>query len=138
MPSLRAQTANTLVGVIAGKGRQIHTGNRPQKPRRLPFFFHGSSRDMGLSAALDGAGVDADFSDPIEVEGDAYIWQQRPSGENRNRIAPAIVGATAFAIRRMPAVCAVRNASSWAVIGWHRSAVYSRIRMMSAAVRWYL
>src|SRR6267378_4820810 len=74
VPGLRAQTANALVGVIAGKSSQIHAGNRSQKPRRLPFFFHGSSRDVRLNAPLDCAGVDSDFSYPIEVEGNAGIW----------------------------------------------------------------
>src|ERR1700674_3358507 len=87
MPGLRAQAANALVGVIAGKSSQIHAGNRPQKPRRLPIFFYGSSRDMGLNAALDCAGVDSHLPDPIQVERDADIRQQRPSGERGNRTA---------------------------------------------------
>ena len=87
MPGLRAQAANALVGVIAGKSGQIHAGNRPQKPRRLPIFFYGSSRDMGLNAALDCAGVDSDFSYPIEVEGNAGIREQRLSGKRSNRTA---------------------------------------------------
>src|SRR5437868_9965602 len=86
-PGLRAQAANALLGVITGKSCQIHAGNRPQKPRRLPFFLYSSSRDMGLNAALDGAGVDPDFTDPIEIEGNAGIRQQRPSGESRERTA---------------------------------------------------
>ena len=73
MPGLRAQTANALVGVIAGKGGQIHAGNRPQKPCRLPFFFHRSSRDMGLNTPLNCAGVDTDFPYPIQIEGNAGI-----------------------------------------------------------------
>src|SRR6202521_2071648 len=87
VPGLRAQTTNALVVVIAGESSQIHAGNRPQKPRRLPIFFHRSSRDMGLNAALDCAGVDSDFSYPIEVEGNAGIRQQRPSEERGNRTA---------------------------------------------------
>src|ERR1700686_438753 len=87
VPGLGAQTANALVGVIPGKSGQIHAGNRPQKPCRLPFFFHRSSRDMGLNAALDRAGVDSDFSYPIEVEGNAGIREQRLSGERSNRTA---------------------------------------------------
>src|ERR1700688_4229746 len=87
VPGLGAQTTNALVGVIAGESSQIHAGNCPQKPRRLPFFFHGSSRDMGLNAALDRAGVDSDFSYPIEVEGNAGIREQRLSGERSNRTA---------------------------------------------------
>ena len=75
VPGLGAQTTNALVGVIAGESSQIHAGNRPQKPRRLPFFFHRSSRNMGLNAALDCAGVNADFSYPIEVEGNSDVWQ---------------------------------------------------------------
>jgi hypothetical protein len=89
-PGFRAQTANALVGVIAGKRRQIHAGNRPQKPRRLPFFFHSSSRDMGLNAALDCAGVNSDFAYPIQVEGNADVPQQRPAGERGNRTAAVV------------------------------------------------
>src|SRR6202795_3184946 len=87
VPGLGAQAANALVGIIARKSSQIHAGNRPQKPRRLPFLFYGSSRDMGLDAALDCAGVNADFSNPIEVEAIAGIPEQRLSGERRNRTA---------------------------------------------------
>src|ERR1700687_639348 len=85
VPGLRAQTTHALVGIIARKSGQIHAGNRPQKPRRLPLFFHRSSCDMGLNAALDRAGVDSDFSYPIEVEGNAGIREQRLSGEHSNR-----------------------------------------------------
>jgi hypothetical protein len=42
---------------------------------------------MGLNAALDCAGVDSDFSYPIEVEGNAGIREQRLSGERGNRTA---------------------------------------------------
>jgi hypothetical protein len=87
VPGLRAQTANSLVGIVAGKSGQVHAGNRPQKPSRLPFFFYGSSRDVGLNAALDGARIDSHFADPIQVERNAGIRQQRPSGERRNRTA---------------------------------------------------
>jgi hypothetical protein len=87
VPSLRAQTADPLIGIIAGKSGQIHASNCPQKPRRLPFFFYRSSRDMGLNAALDRAGVDPHLPDPIQVEGDAGIRQQRPSRERGNRTA---------------------------------------------------
>jgi hypothetical protein len=65
MPALRAQTAYALIGVVAGKSGQIHAGDGAQKPRRLPFFFHGSPRDLGLGAALDRAGVDSHFAHPI-------------------------------------------------------------------------
>src|ERR1700675_2086535 len=87
VPGLRAQAANALVGVIAGKRSQVHAGNRPQKPRRLPLFFHSSSRNMGLNAALDRTGVDSDFSYQIQVEGNSDVWQQRSSGERGNRTA---------------------------------------------------
>jgi hypothetical protein len=40
---------------------------------------------MRLNAALDRAGVDSDFSYPIEVEGNAGIREQRLSGERGNR-----------------------------------------------------
>src|SRR5882762_8695532 len=59
MPGFRAEAANSLVGIVAGKSSQVHAGNRPQKPSRLPFFFYGSSRDVGLNAALDGARIDS-------------------------------------------------------------------------------
>jgi|ERR1700732_3806138 hypothetical protein len=87
VPGLGAQTTNALVGVIARKSSQIHAGNCPQKPRCLPFLFYGSSRDMGLNAALDCAGVDSHFSDPIQVERNAGIREQRLSGERSNRTA---------------------------------------------------
>src|SRR5260370_7061248 len=91
MPSLRAQAANALVGVVAGKRRQIHTGNRPQKPRRLPIFFHRPSRDMGLSAPLDRAGVDPHFPHPIEVKRNASIRQQSPPTAHANLTPPLLL-----------------------------------------------
>src|ERR1700730_6673497 len=90
MPGLRAQAANALVGVVTGKSSQIHAGNRPQKPCRLPIFFYGSSRDIGFNAALDCAGGGSAFSYPTEVEGNAGIWQQRTSGERGNRTAAVV------------------------------------------------
>jgi hypothetical protein len=89
VPGLGTQAAHALVGVIAGESSQIHAGNRPQKPCCLPFLFYGSSSDMGLNAALDRAGVDSDFTYPIEVEGNAGIREQRLSGERSNRTAAA-------------------------------------------------
>jgi hypothetical protein len=87
VPGLGAQAANALIGIIARKSSQVHAGNRPQKPRHLPFLFYGSSRDMGLNAALDCARIDSHFSDPIQIEGNAGIREQRLSGERSNRTA---------------------------------------------------
>jgi hypothetical protein len=73
MASLGTQAADTLVGVIAGESCQVHASNRSQKPRCLPFLLYGASRDLGLSAAFDGAGVNAHLAHPIEVERSAAV-----------------------------------------------------------------
>jgi len=39
VPALRTQPANALVRVISRKRRQVHAGDRSQKPSCLPFFF---------------------------------------------------------------------------------------------------
>ena len=51
MPPLGAQAPHALVGVIAGKSRQIHAGDRAQQPCRLPFFFYRPPRDHAIARA---------------------------------------------------------------------------------------
>ena len=39
----------------------------------MVIFFYGAAGDEALSAAFDGAGVDANVLDPIEIKRDAAI-----------------------------------------------------------------
>jgi len=83
-----AETANSLVGVVAGECGQVHAGNRAKEPCDLPIFLNGAARDKSGGAALDGAGVYANAFDPIEIERSAAIWlkwtaSQRGDGARR-------------------------------------------------------
>src|SRR5260370_35947367 len=49
---LGAQAANTLVGVVAGEGRQMHAGDGAQEPSCLPFLRYRGPGADGLRAAL--------------------------------------------------------------------------------------
>src|SRR5271163_970251 len=75
MAAFGAQAAHALISVVAGEGGQIHAGDGAQKPRRLPFFFYSPARDLGLRPALNGAGVDTDLTDPIEIKRNADVGQ---------------------------------------------------------------
>src|SRR6267378_4756586 len=80
---LGAQTANTLVGVVAGECRQIHAGDGAQEPSRLPFLFYRSPRADGLRAALDGASVHAHRVHPIQIQRNTAVGLE---------IAPSVIG----------------------------------------------
>jgi hypothetical protein len=67
LASLGAEAAYAVVGVVAGERRQIHTGNGPEKPRRLPFLLHGAARNVRLRTPFHRAGVHSNLSHPIEV-----------------------------------------------------------------------
>jgi hypothetical protein len=45
----------------------------------LPIFLHAAARDLRLYAALDGAGVRANFLQPVEIEGNSGIWEEFPA-----------------------------------------------------------
>src|SRR6266481_726417 len=80
---LGAQSANTLVSVVAGERRQIHAGDSAQKPCGLPFLLYGSPSADGLCAALDRAGVHAHCIYPIQIQWNAAVWLE---------LAPCAVG----------------------------------------------
>jgi hypothetical protein len=67
LPRFGAQASHAVVGVISGKRGQVHAGDCPQEPSRLPFFFHRSPRPEGLRPALHCAGVHAHLFDPIKI-----------------------------------------------------------------------
>jgi hypothetical protein len=71
-----AEAADAFVGVIAGESGQVHAGDGAEQPGGLVVFFYGAARDEGLGAAFDGAGVDANVFDPVEIQGDAAIGLQ--------------------------------------------------------------
>lgn len=47
----------------------------------MVLFFYGAARDERRGAAFDGAGVDADVFDPIEIERHAAIGFQRAAAQ---------------------------------------------------------
>ena len=49
----------------------------------MPIFFYRAARSEGLGAAFDGAGVDAQVSDPIEIEWNAAICFEGAAAEVR-------------------------------------------------------
>ena len=71
-----AEAADAFVGVVAGESGQVHAGDGAEKPGGLVIFFYGAAGDEGLGAALDGAGVDANVFDPVEIQRDAAIGLQ--------------------------------------------------------------
>src|SRR5260370_33670434 len=71
---LGAQSANTLVSVVAGERRQIHAGDSAQKPCGLPFHLFGSPHTYSLFSALYGAGVYAHGVHPIQIQWNAAVW----------------------------------------------------------------
>src|SRR5437667_443517 len=84
LPRLRAQAPHALVGVIAGKRGQVHTGDGAKQPSGLPFLLHRSPRDQRLRAALDRAGIHAHRVNPIQIERDAAVGLQVAPGVLRN------------------------------------------------------
>src|SRR5439155_287318 len=80
LPCLGAKPANALPRVVAGKRRQIHTGDGAQEPSRLPFFLYCSPGADGLHAAFDGAGVYAHRVHPIQVQRDAAVGLEIAAG----------------------------------------------------------
>ena len=73
LPGLRAQAADALVGVVSRKGREVHAGDGPQQPCRLPVFFHGATRHMTLRPAFHGAGIHSNLLHPIQIEWYALV-----------------------------------------------------------------
>ena len=83
---LRAQAPHALVGVVAGERRQVHAGDRAQKPCGLPFFLHRAARYLRLGAAFHGARVHANFLHPIQIERNTGVGEKRASSERGDRI----------------------------------------------------
>ncbi len=86
LPRFCTQTPYAFVRVIAGERRQVHARNRPQKPRRLPFFLDRSPCHLRLRAALHGAGVHAHFLYPVQIEWNPGVRKQRPLSKHGNRV----------------------------------------------------
>ena len=80
-----AQTADAVSGIVAAEGGEIHAGNSTKQPRCLILFLDGAARDVSGGSALDGAGVDADLVDPVDVERNAAIALEKSPIENHGR-----------------------------------------------------
>src|SRR5882724_6708389 len=81
MPGLGTQAAHALLGVIAREGGQVHTGNGAEQPCRLPVFFYRAAGDVALRPAFDRTSVDANLLQPIKIQRDAAVRDQRPAGK---------------------------------------------------------
>ena len=81
MPGLGTQTAHTLFGVIAREGSQVHTRNGAEQPCRLPVFLYRAAGNVALGPAFDRTRVDTNLLQPIEIQRDAAVRDQRPSGK---------------------------------------------------------
>jgi len=75
--SLRTQTAHSLFRVVARERGQVHAGYGAKKPGRLPFLLYCAPRDLRLGASFDGAGIHAQFLNPIQIEWNAAVANQR-------------------------------------------------------------
>jgi hypothetical protein len=89
LPRLRAQPSHAVVRVVTGKRRQIHASYGAEKPGSLPIFFNRAARDVGLRSPFDRAGIDANLGDPIQIQRDAAIREQRFAVEVGNCILRA-------------------------------------------------
>ena len=112
LPRLRTKTAHALFRVVAGKRGQIHAGDRPQKPRRLPFLLYSSSRYLRLGAAFHRARVHSNFLYPIQVERNSRVLLQRAPGKNRDRISGIRLKTARFSRHFV-------SCSGMVVIYWH-------------------
>ena len=96
LSSLRAKPADTLIGVVGGKGGEIHAGDGAQQPRDLPIFLHGAPGSESLRAAFHCACIDADLLNPVEIEKDARICFVQGTRESErlgaDRIETAVPG----------------------------------------------
>ena len=77
LPCFRAQAAHAFVSVVARKRRQVHAGDRSQKPCRLPFFLDSSASNLRLRATFHGARVHPNFLHPVQIERNAGVRKQR-------------------------------------------------------------
>ena len=87
LPRLGAQPPHALLSVVARERCQVHAGDRPQQPRRLPVFLHCSPRHLCLRASLHGACVHAHFLHPVQIEGNPGIGQQQTFAQRGDRPA---------------------------------------------------
>jgi len=58
-----------FVSVVSGERGQVHAGDGAQEPGGLEIFLYAAAGSVRLGAALDGAGVDSDLLDAVEVSG---------------------------------------------------------------------
>src|SRR5882757_10313087 len=84
LASFGAEPADAFIGVVAGERGQVHAGDRADEPGKLPIFFDGAASDQGGGTAFDGAGVDADRLDPLQIERSAAIDVQRAASKYRD------------------------------------------------------
>jgi len=54
----------------------------------LEVFFYAAAGSVRLGSALDGAGVDSDLLDAVEVEWDASVGAQGAAVESYGRVMP--------------------------------------------------
>src|SRR5262249_26700004 len=71
-----AQTAHPFFRVVSRERGQIHAGNRSEKPCCLPLFLYRSPGHLRLRPPFYSAGVYADVTHPVQIEGNAGIWQK--------------------------------------------------------------
>ena len=65
---LGAQPAHPARRVVARQRGEVHAGDGAQQPGRLPFLLDRAPGAERRGAALDGAAVDPDLLDPVELE----------------------------------------------------------------------
>ena len=88
---LRAQSTHPLIRVIAGECSEVHAGDRTQEPRSLPCFLDRAAGYLALSAAFHCTGIHPNFLDPIQIERDAGVGQERTFGERGDRARSVLV-----------------------------------------------
>src|ERR1700727_1516050 len=97
MPCLCTKTADALFGVVARQSSQVHTRNRAQQPGCLPVLFHSAPSDLRLCSALDRTGVHANLLQPVQIERNPRVRQERAAGESRDRTRRLLLRSRDFA-----------------------------------------
>ena len=96
---LPAQSSHALIRVIARECCQIHARDRAQEPRSLPFFLDGAACHLRLGAAFHGSRVHANVLQPVQIERNADVREERTPGKCGDRTRSVLLARGSLASR---------------------------------------
>src|SRR3546814_7018105 len=70
---LAAQALDPARGIVATKRGQVDATDRLHQPRRLVFLLYRTPRRQAGRAAVAGVAVDAQVTDPVQIERTAVV-----------------------------------------------------------------